>query len=72
MRYDNGKLVVLRNLRKLEEYVAQNSSRQIQRKREVRMALRALEGQTVRWPYNHISVSVLEPFRAVVLTVLYV
>ncbi|KAJ3883366.1 hypothetical protein F5051DRAFT_391948 [Lentinula edodes] len=55
MRYDNGKLAVLRNLRKLEEYVAQNSSRQIQRKREVRMALRALEGQTVRWPYNHIS-----------------
>ncbi|KAH7877655.1 uncharacterized protein C8R40DRAFT_1226338 [Lentinula edodes] len=51
----NGKLAVLRNLRKLEEYVAQNSSGQIQRKREVRMALRALEGQTVRWPYNHIS-----------------
>ncbi|KAJ3871562.1 hypothetical protein F5051DRAFT_433758 [Lentinula edodes] len=51
----NRKLSILRNLRKLEEYVAQNSSGQIQRKREVRMALRALEGQTVRWPYNHIS-----------------
>ncbi|KAJ3779177.1 hypothetical protein FB446DRAFT_782719 [Lentinula raphanica] len=54
MRYDNGKLVVLQTLRELEEYVAQNSSRRIQRKREIRMALRALEGQTVRWPYTHI------------------
>ncbi|KAJ4486079.1 hypothetical protein J3R30DRAFT_3443672 [Lentinula aciculospora] len=55
MRYDNGKLVVLRTLGQLEDYVAQNSSRKIQRKREVRMALRTLEGQTVRWPYRHIS-----------------
>ncbi|KAJ3799908.1 hypothetical protein GGU11DRAFT_775291 [Lentinula aff. detonsa] len=54
IRYDDGKLVVLQTLGQLEEYAAQNSSRRVQRKREIRMALRALEGQTVRWPYEHI------------------
>lgn len=60
MRYDNGNLAVIRDLGELELYVEQNSSRRIQRKREIRMALRALEGQTVQWPYKHITVSSLE------------
>jgi hypothetical protein len=55
MRYDDGNLAVLRDLGDLELYIEQNSSRKIQRKREIRMALRALEGQTVRWPYKHIT-----------------
>jgi len=55
IRYDNGGLAVLRDLGDLEEYVVQNSSRRVQRKREIRMALRAMEGQTVRWPYNHVT-----------------
>ncbi|KIK70943.1 hypothetical protein GYMLUDRAFT_66152 [Collybiopsis luxurians FD-317 M1] len=55
MRYDNGRLAVLRSLNDLEEYVVQNTSRVVQRKREIRLALRALEGQTVRWPYKHIT-----------------
>ncbi|KAF5390251.1 hypothetical protein D9757_002979 [Collybiopsis confluens] len=54
MRYDDGRLSVIHTLNDLEEYVAQNSSRAVQRKREVRMALRALEDQTVRWPYKHV------------------
>lgn len=60
MRYDNGNLAVVSDLGELELYVEQNSSRRIQRKREIRMALRALEGQTVRWPYKHIIVSALD------------
>ena len=57
MRYDNGKLAVLRDLGALETYIEQNSSRRIQRKREIRMAFRALEGQIVQWPYTCTTVS---------------
>jgi len=53
--FDNGKLSVLRDLCALEEYVVQNSSRRVQRKREIRLALRAMEGQRVRWPHNQIT-----------------
>lgn len=52
VRYDDGRYEVLQEVRHLEEYIAQNSSRDIQRRREVRMALRALEGQRVVWPYE--------------------
>jgi hypothetical protein len=49
--------VVLSNLSDLEEYVEQNSEAEIQRRREIRIALRALDGQRVYWPYLHIHVS---------------
>ncbi|EIW64596.1 uncharacterized protein TRAVEDRAFT_55490 [Trametes versicolor FP-101664 SS1] len=55
MRYDDGPEVVLSEVRDLEHYVHQNSSEDIARKRQLRMALRALDGQIVRWPYDHIQ-----------------
>ena len=39
-----------------ERYVRENSSEAITRKRQLRMTLRALEGQIVRWPYDHVEV----------------
>lgn len=41
----------------MEEYVRQNTSPDISRKREIRLALRALDGRIVTWPYDHIIVS---------------
>lgn len=58
IRYDDGPMAVLQDAADLEAYIGQNSSREVQRKRELRMALRALEGQIVVWPYVHITVSV--------------
>ncbi|KAI0778259.1 hypothetical protein BD413DRAFT_103537 [Trametes elegans] len=55
LRYDDGPEVVLSEVRELEAYVQQNSSEDILRKRQVRMALRALDGQIVRWPYDHVQ-----------------
>jgi hypothetical protein len=37
--------------------MAQNSETEIQRRREIRIALRALDGRKVHWPYLHINVS---------------
>ncbi|KAI0669823.1 hypothetical protein C8Q78DRAFT_147795 [Trametes maxima] len=54
IRYDDGPELVLSEVRDLEHYVQQNSSEDILRKRQLRMALRALDGQIVRWPYDHI------------------
>ena len=59
MKYDNGKLAVLKDVLEFEEYIAQNSSSDIRRRREIRTAIRALDGQTVLWPYEHIRVSPL-------------
>ncbi|KAJ6519781.1 hypothetical protein C8R45DRAFT_952705 [Mycena sanguinolenta] len=55
IRYDDGPTAVLQDVVELEAYIKQNSSRKVQRKREIRMALRALEGQIVVWPYIHIT-----------------
>ncbi|EKM61097.1 uncharacterized protein PHACADRAFT_82700 [Phanerochaete carnosa HHB-10118-sp] len=51
LRYDDGPLIALREAAELELYVKQNSSHDIRRRREVRMALRALDGLVVAWPY---------------------
>ncbi|KAF5385209.1 hypothetical protein D9615_001490 [Tricholomella constricta] len=56
IRYDDGPLAVLTEASELEAYISQNSSPDIRRKRLVRLSLRALEGQAVVWPYEHISV----------------
>ena len=56
IRYDDGPLVALGELAELELYVKQNSSHDIQRRREIRMALRALDGLVVNWPYEHVQV----------------
>ncbi|KAJ7596992.1 hypothetical protein C8J56DRAFT_918855 [Mycena floridula] len=53
IRYDAGPFVVLQDATDLESYIFQNSSRKVLRKREIRMALRALEGQVVEWPFDH-------------------
>ncbi|KAM6498075.1 hypothetical protein JOM56_006023 [Amanita muscaria] len=55
LRYDDGASVVLQDIAQLEQYVVQNSSQEIQRKRQIRLALRALEGVTVQWPYLHVT-----------------
>ncbi|KAI0068240.1 hypothetical protein BV25DRAFT_1867258 [Artomyces pyxidatus] len=54
IRYDDGPLAVLQEVSDLEQYVAQNSSPDIRRRREIRMALRALDGKTVFWPHRYI------------------
>jgi len=41
----------------MEEYVRQNTSPDISRRREIRLTLRALDGRIVTWPYDHIIVS---------------
>ncbi|TFK77139.1 hypothetical protein BDN72DRAFT_953613 [Pluteus cervinus] len=53
MKYDEGPLVVLQDLAKLEIYAQQNLSRSVQRKRQIRMSIRALDNRVVRWPYEH-------------------
>ncbi|KDR84944.1 hypothetical protein GALMADRAFT_1322109 [Galerina marginata CBS 339.88] len=54
VRYDDGSYAVLNDASDLDEYIAQNSSPDIQRRRHVRMSLRALEGRVIRWPYEHV------------------
>ena len=57
IRYDDGPLKVLRNISDLKSYIIQNSSPDVERKRQIRMALRALDGQRVTWPYDHLQVT---------------
>jgi hypothetical protein len=57
MKYDDGTMAVLSDILEFEEYISQNSSQDIRRRREIRLAIRALDGQTVIWPYEHIRVS---------------
>ena len=57
LQYDNGPQVVLSEVKQLERYIHQNTSEEIMRKRQLRLALRSLEGQVVRWPYDHVQVS---------------
>jgi len=58
IRYDDGPYAVLSSPSDLEIYITQNSSPDIERRRHVRMSLRALEGRVVQWPYDHIHVSI--------------
>lgn len=53
IRYDEGPMAVLRDIADLEAYIAQNADPDIQRRRHVRMSLRALDGQRVFWIYEH-------------------
>lgn len=46
-------MAVLSEVADLEEYVKQNSSHAVTRRREVRMALRVLDGQVVHWSYEY-------------------
>jgi len=57
IRYDDGPLKVLRKISDLKSYITQNSSPDVERKRQIRMALRALDGQRVTWPYDHLQVT---------------
>jgi hypothetical protein len=41
----------------LELYISRNINPDVQRGRQIRMALRALDGQMVTWPYAHTYVS---------------
>ncbi|KAG9029422.1 hypothetical protein FRB95_005315 [Tulasnella sp. JGI-2019a] len=53
MRYDSGSVITLSSLDQLEAFIAQNLDQSILEKRQLRLALRALDGQRVHWPYTH-------------------
>ena len=53
---DGGSLVTIKEVSDLQSFVAQNSCHEIQRKKQIRMALRALDGKTITWPYEYIKV----------------
>ncbi|KAI0274852.1 hypothetical protein BC834DRAFT_814779 [Gloeopeniophorella convolvens] len=55
IRYDDGPLIVLRDFPDFEQYVKQNADPEVHRRREIRIALRALDGQSIYWPYRHIN-----------------
>lgn len=55
IRYDDGRTSVVQGALELELYITQNSELDIQKRRHVRVSLRALENQMVIWPYNHIK-----------------
>ncbi|KAI0082304.1 hypothetical protein K474DRAFT_1655685 [Panus rudis PR-1116 ss-1] len=55
IHYDDGPTAVLRDIADVQLYLHQNSSPDIQRRRQVRLALRALSGKVVKWPYDHIE-----------------
>ncbi|PBK70305.1 hypothetical protein ARMSODRAFT_885031 [Armillaria solidipes] len=55
LRYDSGSYAVLQEVADLEAYISQNSSHSIRRRRHIRLSLRALDGQVVKWPYEHIT-----------------
>lgn len=63
IEYDDGPELVLNEVQDFERYLQQNSRDDILRKRQVRMALRALDGQYVRWPYDHVEVRVVSRLR---------
>jgi hypothetical protein len=56
IRYDLGLLAVLKTASEFDTYISQNKLWEIQRWRQVRLSLRALEGQMVVWPYEHVTV----------------
>lgn len=53
MHYDAGHFDTLTTMQEFEDFVYQNSTRHMERRRQVRRALRALDGQVVHWPYTH-------------------
>lgn len=56
LKYDSGKTIALRTLSEFEDYVCQNEDKEIFSRRRIRVALRSLDGQVVRWPYTYIQV----------------
>ena len=52
-RYDSGSAVVLQREDEFREYASLNTSKLVKRKRNIRLALRALDKQIVKWPYKH-------------------
>jgi len=53
--YDDGLKTVIRDLHDFQRYITQNSSPEVRRRREIRLALRSLDGQTVFWPWRHVQ-----------------
>jgi hypothetical protein len=57
VRYDiSGTVVAITNLSDVEEFVRQNETRIVEKQRELRIALRSLDGMVVQWPYTHTEV----------------
>ncbi|KAG7450562.1 uncharacterized protein BT62DRAFT_884109 [Guyanagaster necrorhizus] len=61
LRYDSGSYAVLQEVADLEAYISQNSLHSIRRRRHIRLSLRALDGQVVKWPYEHITLIGSQP-----------
>ncbi|KAG9222767.1 hypothetical protein CCMSSC00406_0004681 [Pleurotus cornucopiae] len=55
IQYDDGPFAIIQGAKDLEEYITQNSDPDIRRRRDIRLALRALDGQVVNWPHRHVT-----------------
>ncbi|KAF9496158.1 hypothetical protein BDN71DRAFT_1482328 [Pleurotus eryngii] len=55
IQYDDGPLTIIQGAKDLGEYITQNSDPDIRKRRDIRLALRALDGQVVNWPHRHVT-----------------
>ncbi|GJJ08808.1 hypothetical protein Clacol_003027 [Clathrus columnatus] len=55
MKYDSGQTIALRTFDEFQDYVRQNEDKEVCQRRNIRLALRSLDGQVVRWPYTYIQ-----------------
>ncbi|CAE6445855.1 unnamed protein product [Rhizoctonia solani] len=54
IRYDSsGTVVAITNLNDIEDFIHQNETRIVEKQKELRVALRCLDGVVVQWPYTH-------------------
>ncbi|KAG8929858.1 hypothetical protein FRC02_004984 [Tulasnella sp. 418] len=53
VRYDRGGFAILKTLEHFETFIEQNTDPDVVKRRELRLALRALDGQVAFWPYTH-------------------
>ena len=60
MRFDDGRYVMLDSIEQLSWYLEQNQRSDVKRSRELRLALRSLNGVRVQWEYEHRVVGTFE------------
>lgn len=52
-RFDDGGGSILNRIEQFDAYVHLNKSKEVQKKRQLRLAIRALDGQICSWPYEY-------------------
>ena len=57
MRFDDGRIAVLDSIEQFSWYLEQNQNPDVKRSKELRLALRSLNGLKVQWEYEHRVVS---------------